>query len=347
MNITGIGILFSGGRGVEAFRQRLRAGWQAPEQGMNAPRFGVDLERVPDKAVLKKLRRSDKLSKMAVLAAADAVADGGISEEERRRLGVIVATAFGAHATTFEFLDGILDYGEAAVSPTVFSNSVHNAAASYVSSALGIQGPTLTVTQFFFSFHAALQLADAWLAEGRVGQVLVGAVDQLGAVMEQVYAERLSVAADGRVRPFEAGRPAAVPGEGAVFLLLERAGRSPYCSAAMAQGGGAAPADRPDLQILDADGLLPDGPAYLRGLVAGVPAAAYAPLYGSMMTGSALSAAAAAIMLREQRLYPGPFPDDVPGVPFLREPADSSVEFIRCIRYNCHGDNAEIHFRKA
>ncbi len=47
-----------------------------------------------------------------------------------------MATAFGPHVTTFNFLDDILDHGDAAVSPTTFSNSVHNAAASYIAMAL-------------------------------------------------------------------------------------------------------------------------------------------------------------------------------------------------------------------
>lgn len=309
------------------------------------PCYRVDLERIPDRAVLKKLRRADKLSKMAVLAATDAVADSGLGAAEQGRLGVILSTAFGAHVTTFEFLDGILDFGEAAVSPTVFSNSVHNAAASYVSSVLGIQGPTLTVTQFFFSFPTALQLADAWLRERRVDHVLVGAVDQLGDVMTHLYGAKLGIAQDGRIRPFQAGPPAAVPGEGAVFLLLGREGATAYCSAAVAFGGGE-PSGAADLTIIDADGLLPDESVYLRSLSPGAPVACYAPLYGSMMTGSAFSAAAAALILRDRRLYANPAPEGAsrPGV--LRETADSSVEFVRCIRYNCQGERAEIHLRK-
>ena len=85
--------------------------------------------------------------------------------------------------TTFDFLNDILDYGDTSVSPTTFSNSVHNAAASYVSLCLNIRGPTMTVTQFRFSFPAALQLAMAWLEQGRCDYALVGAADQYGDVL--------------------------------------------------------------------------------------------------------------------------------------------------------------------
>jgi len=94
----------------------------------------------PIKTLLKKIRRSDAVSKMTVLAASDALVNSGIENIAAKRLGIIVATAFGPHVTTFNFLDDILDHGDAAVSPTTFSNSVHNAAASYVAMSLNIKG---------------------------------------------------------------------------------------------------------------------------------------------------------------------------------------------------------------
>ena len=142
MNILGIGMLFSRGVGIAAWEQALRDGWEKPGEtalphgGGTIPAYLVNLETVPDRTLLKKIRRADKLSKMSVVAAHDAIADSGITDIGEKRVGIILSTGFGAHVTTFDFLDGILDYGEGNVSPTAFSNSVHNAAASYVSSSL-------------------------------------------------------------------------------------------------------------------------------------------------------------------------------------------------------------------
>ena len=353
MKIIGIGTLFSGGRGIDAFQQALAKGWQAPSplacRDRTLPAYQVDLDGMADRTVLKKLRRADKLSKIAVVAASDAVADSGLGAAEQQKMGVIVATAFGAHATTFAFLDGILEYGDAAVSPTIFSNSVHNAAASYISSALAIQGPTLTVTQFFFSFQAALQLADAWLREGRVEDVLVGAVDQVGEVMGYIAASRLAIARDGRIKPFVFSPAEAVPGEGAAFFVMSSRDRgSAYCTVdGLRFHDDLSGPVRSDLDILDADGLSIDESSYISSLVPGVPAAAYAPLYGSMMIGSAFSCAAGALLLKEQRCFASPVPDNPRGLAIVREPADSSIEFIRCIRYNCSTDRAVIELKKA
>ncbi|MBI5875429.1 MAG: beta-ketoacyl synthase chain length factor, partial [Deltaproteobacteria bacterium] len=209
MNINGIGIIFNRGMGIDCYENALKQGWQMPASVESLRRkdkksfvYQVDLETIPDRTLLKKMRRADKFSKMAVLAAADALKGSGIGNIDRKGMGIILSTAFGAHVTTFDFLDGILDYGEAAVSPTTFSNSVHNAAASYISSSLDINGPTLTITRFDFPFQYALQLAQIWLDQGRCEYVLAGAVEQYGDVMGYIYDKKLSPALDGRIRPF-------------------------------------------------------------------------------------------------------------------------------------------------
>ena len=351
MNVQGIGLLCSRGRGIHAFQQALLEGWREPARvtikDRQVPVHTVDLEHVQDKGVLKKLRRSDKLSKMAVLAATDAVTDSGLRPEEVRRLGVIVATAFGAHGTTFEFLDGILDFGEAAVSPTAFSNSVHNAAASYISTALGIQGPTLTVTQFFFSFQSALQLADAWLHEGRLDHVLVGAIDQFGDVLGYIADSRLALAADGKIRPFQKS-PGAVPGEGAAFFLLgNKEDERFYCRVSGVQFGTSANTPQGSgLNILDIDGMTSEVTWQAFETSPGARIAAYSPLYGSMMTGTAFSMAAGALMLKAGFCYANPVLDGAQNLPVVKEHADSSVDFMRCIRYNCANESSTIHLMK-
>ena len=349
MKLLGIGVLFSRGRGIGALREALQQGWlppsEAQEKGRSRPAYLVPPEALQDKTVLKGMRRADRLSKMAVIAASDALADSGLTTIDRRRTGVIVATGYGAHVTTFEFLDGILDFGEAAVSPTAFSNSVHNAAASYISSALGIQGPTLTVTRFLFSFPAALQLAGAWLREGSVDHVLVGGVDQHGEVMAYIANEKLKVSPDGKIRPF-ASPVSAVPGEGAAFFLVSGSGEGkPYCDVEDVRFGGRGEALSPaDLTIFDADGMLPDEPP--AGLKVPGAAAAYAPLWGSMMIGSAFSCAAGALMLRDRTLFASPVPETATGLNVLTESRDYPVELIQCIRYNCESLNAVVLLRK-
>ncbi len=302
------------------------------------PVYSVEEETLKDKAILRKLRRADRFSKMAVLAACDAVKDGGIAlEEGGTSLGIILASAFGPQVTAFRFLDEIIDYGDSNVSPTLFSHSVHNAAASYVAAALGNRGPTLTVTQFGLSFHQALVLGRAWIQEGRCENVLVGSVEELGTVMEFICGQKLRIAEDGRIRPFECSpTPGAVPGEGSVFLLLSGdEGPKRYCGIRGVSFDDESAGSSPDLCILDADGMSEDETGYRQIAGGDATIAGYSPLFGSMMTGSAFHCAAAALMLMNQTRYGCPVQDNPHRMRLCTSTEPSELEEIHCVKDSC------------
>ncbi|HDH05420.1 MAG TPA: hypothetical protein ENH01_06885 [Nitrospirae bacterium] len=355
MNVLGMGIICAQGRGVDRFRDALNRGWQKPaEIGASYLKDGksfaylADIRNIADRTLLKKMRRSDKLSKMAVYAASEAFKNSGIENIDGKTVGIITATAFGPHVTTFDFLDEILQYGELHPSPTSFSNSVHNAASSYISSALNIQGPTLTVTQFFFSFQSALQLARSWLNEGRCDYVLVGTAEQYGDVLGYIYNEKLRAASDGRIKPFDFNPVFHVPGEGAVFFLLSnRKTDNTFCEVEnILMDAETENSPQVDLNIIDADGMLADESVYAYSLSEDIPAAAYSPLFGSMMTGSAFNCAAGALMLKEQIKYANPVRDNPHGLNIVSETKKDNIELIRIIRYNCYGNKAGVYLGK-
>ncbi len=351
MNILGMGIVFTRGRGIDSLDKALQEGWQRPAEVDIKDRksfaYRVDQQAISDRTLLKNMRRADKLSKMAVVAASEAIANGGTEDLNRKRVGIIAATALGAHVTTFDFLDDILEYGDAAVSPTTFSNSVHNAAASYISSVLGIEGPTLTVTQFFFAFHSALQLAQVWLNEGRCDYVLAGAIEQYGDVLAYVHDTKLAPAPDGRIRPFNFKPAYQVPGEGSVFFLLSNKKHdNTFCeihNVSVNADGKDIP--QADLDIIDTDGLLEDETVYKSCLSPAIPAASYSPLFGSMLSGSAFNCAAGALIMRNQTVYSNPVTDNPHGFNIVNNTRPCNIELIRCIRYNCLDEKAEIILR--
>lgn len=356
MNIAGIGVVSARGRGVAALEQALEQGWIPPvESEMRGVPAGpmavypVAPETLADKGVLAKARRADRFIRMAVLAAADAVQDSGLGATlDKARLGIIVATALGPHATTFSFLDGILDFGDAAVSPTAFSHSVHNAAASYIAMTLEARGPTLTVTHFDFAVHEAVRLAQNWLKEGRCQAVLVGAVDELGAVMQTVCGQMLKPAADGRIKPFAcSATPESVPGEGAAFFLLtqESAGKN-YARISTgdpAAGGSVWPSE--SIQILDSCGLARNEEAYLKAVMPGLPVGGYAPLFGSQLIGTAFHAVVAAVMLKAQKHYAVPVRDNPHGLALCIETRPAVLHEVICVRLDCAGMARLLHLR--
>ena len=126
---------------------------------------------------IKGIRRADMFTKMAVSASNKACSAFEFNNEAME-ISIIVATLFGPHVTTFKFLDNLLDYSDSGVSPTLFSHSVHNAAASYIAVSLGIRGQSLTITSFNDPLKQALILADAWLEFDQTKKIVVCYVDE-------------------------------------------------------------------------------------------------------------------------------------------------------------------------
>lgn len=140
MAIQGIGLSGGFGCGVEALHAALRNGAVEPGQGSverngvvdTFPAYQASIDGLEEFFQKRALRRIDHYSKMTLLGASLALKDAGLLEADRSRMGVVIATGYGALKTTFDFLDSYLDFGYSCSSPTHFSNSVHNAAAAHV-----------------------------------------------------------------------------------------------------------------------------------------------------------------------------------------------------------------------
>jgi len=293
MKLQGIGMVSAQGRGIDALRSALENGPTEPDriecpfQNEAFPVYSVATETLKDRAVLRGARRADRFSKMAALAAVDAVQDAG-AELNPERTGLVLGTAFGPHPTVFDFLDELLEFGDAGVSPTLFSHSVHNAAASYISTALGLAGPTMTITSFVDPFRQSLQLAQNWIDQNVCDSVLVGATEECGAVMEYIVSQKLKIATSGMKPFFAEDGPEVIPGEGAVFFLLSRDSGS--LALTLDEDADSAP----DLWVVDFEStVLPDS----------APAGCWSHLFGSSPLSTAASCAIGGLMLREQAGY--------------------------------------------
>jgi len=133
----------------------------------------------------KALRRAGRFSKLALLAARAACAQKNFDAP----LGLIVGTALGPHEATSQVQNDMMDFGDAGISPTAFSHSVHNVAAAYIAQTLGITGPCLTVTDFEDIAARCRELAQCWIASNTCHAVLVVVVDEAGFVFDRVAAK--------------------------------------------------------------------------------------------------------------------------------------------------------------
>lgn len=346
IQIAGIGTVFCGGRGVAALESVLKNSTRTtvfadcPGVEHQIPLQPVASKLLKDKAVLKGMRRADRLSKMAVLAAWDAWNDTNLENIRPERIGVIAATGLGPHVRTFKFLDGILDYGDAAVSPTDFSHSVHSTAAGYITKRLQTHGVVQSVTDFDFAFQQALRLAECWLSEQRCDAVLLGTAEELGDVMLHVCSRLCCLPDDGIPQPYAfSDTPCLVPGEGAVYFVLTRepAGAC-YAGIENVTDGNAAGMDNvndlADLTIFDAEGLSGDETVYASRLPGITQLANYTPLFGSMMTGTAFQCAAAAVAIRNQTRYASPLADTAAELPLSRTTESVALKRIVCEKHS-------------
>ena len=129
------------------------------------------------------LRRADRFTSLAIAAL-----DHALEEKPKQDCALITATCFGPHKTVFATLDDILDYPEDQILPTKFSHSVHNAAASYISSALKIQGPSFAICGFDCIEKQALSLANTLLHASMSGNVIVVIIEEAGLLTETTHA---------------------------------------------------------------------------------------------------------------------------------------------------------------
>jgi hypothetical protein len=204
-SVLGIGAMTPLGRDLAEIARKLE---EPPDAAAQA--FRVSDEMLTDASLSRNLRRADRFTRMAVMAAVDAwkAAGPACADVPVERVGMILSSGLGPHCRGFKFLDGLIDAGDSAASPTDFSHSVHGAACAYISGLLGVRGPSLTMTDFEIGFEEAVRLAQCWLGEGACDRVLIGAVEEIGEVLLYCAARMLD----------ETQR--IVPGEGAMFMVL-------------------------------------------------------------------------------------------------------------------------------
>ncbi|MFN2342059.1 MAG: beta-ketoacyl synthase N-terminal-like domain-containing protein, partial [Desulfonatronovibrio sp.] len=187
MSIKGVGVLGGFGRGLEQMEKALTepckpavemTTHQLAKEVFHVPVMRADTSSLENYVSKRALRRIDHYARMAVFGACLALEDAGRLEKMSKRTGLIIVSGYGASATTFSFLDSVIKDGDACASPTHFSNSVHNSAAAHISILLKITGPSLTISQFQTSVASGLLTARQWLDQGRVDEVLFGAVDE-------------------------------------------------------------------------------------------------------------------------------------------------------------------------
>lgn len=133
------------------------------------------------------VRRMSHFAKMAVLSAGYALVDSEL-DCRAKRVGIIEGSVYGPITSGLKAFDELIDFGDDKISPTTFSGSVFNAAATYLSLAFGIQGPILTQTAGADTLYNSLTMASLWLESGMVDYVILGVGDEFADYFSDITA---------------------------------------------------------------------------------------------------------------------------------------------------------------
>lgn len=247
--ITGVGVVSPYGVGVNLLWQQVLAGTSAvqPLSGFDVSplrcRVGGQVKDLllTDYLPARQLRRIDRFTALALIAAQQALAQAGWMSGDAweprwkgddalsRRVGLTVGNALGGWEFAERELGQLWREGPQAVSPYMAIAWFPAAAQGNLSIAFGIRGLGRTFQQDRVSGALALKHAAECLLDGRADVMLAGGTEAPFASYACLCLETSGLLAEARdttdaaYRPFDMGHRGLVLGEGAAFLVLERA----------------------------------------------------------------------------------------------------------------------------
>jgi 3-oxoacyl-(acyl-carrier-protein) synthase len=192
-----------------------------------ASRIGGEAGDLAERLQDGEARRLARASQLALVAARIALADAGLQPGQLTAAGLVLGSHWGDFHSSVTFALGFLERGPLGLSPLVFPNTVMNATAAQVAIAVGVRGPLLTLNEVGVPGELAVARGAALVAAGRASVVLAGGTDELS---PSLYRELSRLGTVSRTEPgpegcwpFDRRAGGTVLGEGATFLILERA----------------------------------------------------------------------------------------------------------------------------
>ncbi len=235
ISITGMGLISSMGVGLEAFWDNCRNAKTGLKQvasfdthSLQSNIAGIVEDFHPGQYMKPNVyRRLSRISRMAVSASIEAIADSGLDLDnmDRERIGIIIGTAYGATSRVEEFYISLLENGPRGAQPFFFPETVPNAPASHIGIYHQIIGPNTTFCQNDLSAENAILYARNLLLNDLVDAVLVGGAEEISEMLYSCYdaVGALSKVKIGENTPLRlAPGSGIVLGEGVGILVMER-----------------------------------------------------------------------------------------------------------------------------
>jgi 3-oxoacyl-[acyl-carrier-protein] synthase II len=219
--ITGVGAVSPLGVGADALAGR----WIAGECGIDGGAGRCDDFEPTEFLSRKEARRADRFAQLAIVAADEAIADAGWTDEvphDPGRVGCIVGTGIGGLGSLEEQEEVLRERGPKSVSPLSVPLMMGNAGAAAVAMRHGLHGQTYGVVSACAAGAHALGAATRMIEAGDADAALAGGAEAaITAIGTAAFAAMGATSPTGISRPFDARRDGFVIGEGAGALVLE------------------------------------------------------------------------------------------------------------------------------
>ncbi|MEY8883196.1 beta-ketoacyl synthase [Donghicola sp. XS_ASV15] len=165
----------------------------------------------------------DRYTQFAMIAAEEALKQSGLTftGDLAARSGVVLGTAGGGLQTSDENYRTVYEEGKNRVHPFVVPKLMNNAAASHVSMAHNLKGPSYTVATACASSNHAMGQAFHMVRAGMSDVMITGGSESMLCFGGLKAWEGLRVMSKDACRPFSANRNGMVQGEGAAIFVFE------------------------------------------------------------------------------------------------------------------------------
>lgn len=165
----------------------------------------------------------DRYTQFAMIAAEEALQQSGLAftGDLAARSGVVLGTAGGGLQTSDENYRTVYEEGKNRVHPFVVPKLMNNAAASHISMAHNLKGPSYTVATACASSNHAMGQAFHMVRAGMSDVMITGGSESMLCFGGLKAWEGLRVMSKDACRPFSANRNGMVQGEGAAIFVFE------------------------------------------------------------------------------------------------------------------------------
>ena len=222
--ITGFGALTTASSNVEEYIKNINNA--KPESNSNSTKYEDSLF---DTVGLKRAfyRKLDNLSKMQCISGMQALANAGITitDENDKKVGIVVGTSEGALSTCCSFQENIVEKGNENGSAFNFPNTVYNAAGGYLSICSGIKGYNVTVTNGAQAGLQSVAYAVDILRNNVNDVILTTGIDENTEISTELF-NKVGIVSDKVNVPFEGNEKGFTLSDGAVSLILENADKA-------------------------------------------------------------------------------------------------------------------------